>query len=167
MTDGRFELDSDREVSLGDAKAWLRARLDDGAECPCCGQRAQMYRRAPSSAACHVLIRAARAYGTRPFHLPSNDDWSRAGGEFARLRYWRLVEEDRTQHDDYHAGWWRITALGIDFVGGAYRVPKYARVYNGEVYGYEGKDVDIRSCLGRRYNYEVLMRGWRSEAPTT
>ena len=33
------------EMTLDEAKAWLRDQVDDGAHCPCCGQFAKVYKR--------------------------------------------------------------------------------------------------------------------------
>lgn len=49
------------------------------------------------------------------------------GGDFAKLRYWGLIEEWPG-----HRGWWRVTDYGRAFVAGRVHPPTYAAVRNGE-----------------------------------
>lgn len=153
----RFFRDSDL---LGDARSWLRTRLDKGDRCPLCNQHAQTYKRKINSGAARGLIMMWHVYGLDWGHLPSTATLSRLGGEFARLRYWGLVEEATTPRPDGgRAGYWRITDRGRLFVTRQLKVPMYAKIYDGKVQGFEGTQVDIKDALGTKFSYVDLMAG--------
>ena len=99
-------------------------------------------------------------YGTDWGHLPSTATLSRLGGEFARLRYWGLVEEATTPRPDGgRAGWWRITDRGRQFILNRITAPTYCKVYNGHVQGFEGPWVSVKQALGKKFDYNDLMNG--------
>ena len=145
--------------SLADAKADLRERLDDGADCPCCGQRAQRYRRHISGKMAADLIRCYKAKGTDWFYVPEILDGH--PGDFAKLAYWELIEARPGEREDgsNRTGWWRVTPRGREFVLNRETVPYTALIYDGEVEGHEGPAKTIRDCLGKRFRYDELMRG--------
>lgn len=143
---------------LDDARDWLVARLDDGQDCPCCGQLAKVYRRKIHAAMARDLIRVWRTVGSGWFHIRST--LGHDGGDFAKLAYWGLIEEfDATRDDGGRAGWWRITARGQVYVFGSGLVPKYARIYDGQLLNLTGDLVGIRDALGTRFRFDDLMAG--------
>lgn len=147
--------------SIADGKTWLRAQLLDGADCPCCGQRAQMYRRKINAGMAKSLIHIYRTAGP-----PHASNWvhvkliGAASREEGKLAYWGLLEEQRASgmHGG-RAGYWRLTSKGYEFIKGLLTIPKYALVYNGRVFGFEGGMVNIKDALGTRFNYDDLMNG--------
>jgi hypothetical protein len=144
-------------TTLGDAKAWLRARLDQGEACPLCTQHAKMYKRKINSGMARSLIHMYRSAGKQWIHVSLIGARSREEG---KLVYWGLVEEQ--QGNGLHGGrggYWRVTDKGEMFLKGKLNVPKYAKVYNGRVFGLEGDTVNIRDALGTKFNYDDLMRG--------
>lgn len=146
---------------LSDAKRWLRSRLDAGARCPCCTQRAQTYRRPITSAMAVALIALYRAAGRTYGHLPTilQDKQAWVSDE-AKLRYWGLIEElPEKREDGGRAGWWRLTQLGEDFVRARAAVPRHARIYDGRCLELVGKQTSIRDALGTKFNYDALMAG--------
>lgn len=144
-------------TSLRDAKAWLKARLREGAACPLCDQHAQMYRRKITSTMAQAMIQLWRAAGTDWAHLPTVVGAKRA--DEAKLVYWGLLEEERAikRDDGGRAGWWRLTDDGALFVHGQLHVSKYALVYNGRCFGFEGEQVSIEDCLGARFRLDELL----------
>lgn len=144
--------------ALDAAREWLQERLDDGQDCPCCGQLAKVYRRKIHAAMARDLIRAWRCVGSGWFHIRTT--LGHDGGDFAKLAYWGLIEEfDVTRDDGGRAGWWRITGRGQAYLCDAYKVPKYVRVYNGQLLNHTGDLVGIRDALGTRFRYDDLMAG--------
>ena len=120
-----------------------------GGTCPVCDQRVQVYRRSISRTMLEFLTLAG-TYGLGGDSLPwiPTDDLvaqvPKIGGEYGKLRYWRLIE---TGKDDQDRTSVRLTGHGVDFLAGRLPVRKYALVYNGDVLGYEGEKVtpdDIR-----------------------
>lgn len=141
---------------LGDAREWLRNKLDKGAPCPCCGQRAQQYRRKLNSGMARSLIAmyAIDAHGW--IHVPTQI--GARSREEGKLAYWGLVEESAAPRDDGgRAGWWRLTDRGRRFVLKQLTVPSYALVYNNKVRGFDGPFVDISQTLGAKFSYDELM----------
>ena len=143
--------------TIAAGKRWLRAKLDDGAPCPLCGQHAKMYKRKINAGMAHSLIHMYRTNGLGWVHVKVIGARSREEG---KLAYWGLVEEQKTKgtHGG-RAGYWRVTSKGELFLRGRISVPKYAKVYNGKVYGFEGGPVMIKDALGTQFDYQELMRG--------
>jgi hypothetical protein len=147
--------DMNLSLAHGRRALWEAIRDGDAAACPCCGQLAKVYKRTIYSTLARNLIKAYRTAGADWFHGPTTVG---AGGDFAKLAYWHLIyEADETRPDGGRAGWWRITATGEAFIRGEIRVPKYARVYDHRKLSLEGPTVDIKDCLGSRFDYQELM----------
>lgn len=150
-------IDLDESVPLGHAKQWLRDRVEDGAECPCCTQYAKVYRRKINSGMARALINQWRAAGQQLVH--TKDLWLKFSKEAAQLQWWGLIAQDQTPRDDGgQSGWWNITDLGADFIRNRLSVPKYAYVYDGRLLRLDtSKSVNIIDCLGTRFDYQELM----------
>lgn len=150
---------SDR-TPLGEARAYLRQKWQDGATCPCCGQAVKLYRRTINAtmAASMIILhgQCGREYGHIPTLSSQLAGWR--GGEESKLRYWGLLEEETERRDDGgRAGYWRLTELGQRFVLGQARVARYALVYNGRCYGLDGPPIGIEDALRDKFNYRELM----------
>jgi len=169
---------SDAEVPAADpaasetveqARARLLAHLVEGTTCPCCGQFVKRYRRALNSAMARALVLLYR-------HLKANPglEWVHTQsfliaqqaytGDFAKLRYWGLVEPQVGVRDDGSArvGLYRVTPLGEAFVRGTAHVMKYVYLYNDEVLARpkdDNEQISIHAALGERFNYTALMEG--------
>lgn len=161
--------------TLAQAKAWLRERFDEGADCPCCGQHVKRYKRAVNASMAYVLIVIYRWDRDNPdkfVHVPSlvaeasKDNPRRAAavrGDWAKLRYWHLIAEmpDVERPDgNPRAGYYRITEHGRQFVRGIARVPAHVFVYNEKLLnGHVDELVDIKQALGVKFDYGELMEG--------
>lgn len=145
-------------MELSEAKAWLRARLDDGAPCPCCTQYAKRYHRKINSGMARLLIMQWCKVGQEFAHTASLCPNLREG---AKLAYWGLMEhDDRPRDDGGKSGWWRITDAGVRFVLGRESVPKYVYVYDDRVMGFDAAQmVSIQDALGTKFSYSDLMGG--------
>lgn len=141
---------------LAEARAWLRDRIDDGAECPCCTQFSKVYRRKINSGMARSLILLYRRCGLAYGYVP--DVVGSRSREEGKLAYWGLVAEMPVAREDGgRAGWWCVTELGEQFARNLIRVPKYARVYNGRCLGLVGDGVDVLDALGDKFDYAELM----------
>lgn len=81
-------------ITLHAAKAWLRDHLEDGVKCPCCTQRAQIYRRKISDTMAGKLIGAYRLHRLDYFHMPTLvADLGIRGRDESHLAYWKLLDE--------------------------------------------------------------------------
>lgn len=132
-------------------------KVDNGATCPCCGTWLYQYRRGLNSGMARSLIEMYRAGSTNFIQVADTIGNDRR--EEAKLRFWGLVENSGDRRDDGapKAGYWRVTALGEQFVLGAVKLPKYAVVVGNQLQTLEGPDISIQEALGNRFDYDELM----------
>lgn len=151
--------------SLEEAKQWLRERFENGAVCPCCNQYVKLYKRKLNSFMAYALLLIDR-YFRQPdakewLHVPSYlIEQNATDRECAKLRYWGLIEEMPEGRDDGspHAGFYKITELGKQFVARTVRVPMYVHLYNGNPLKRPAAEtIDIYEALGEKFNYNELM----------
>lgn len=151
--------------TLEEAKQWLRERFEQGAECPCCKQYVKLYKRKLNSFMAYALLLIDR-YFRQPdakewLHVPSYlVEQNATDRECAKLRYWGLIEEMPEGRDDGspHAGFYKITELGKQFVARKIRVPMYIHLYNGGIVKRKDEEtIDIYEALGEKFNYNELM----------
>lgn len=158
--------------SLVDARAHVERIADDGGNCPCCGQRVQVYRRTINAGMARALI-AMWAEVRRQCGIidPSIEQLASTwidvrtinvrGGDYAKLAYWGIIES--TEVDGAHekrSGWWRVTPTGAAFVLGRVRVPSAVYVYDGRVL--DERDVDsvsINDVVASRFSIDELLGG--------
>ncbi len=151
--------------TLAEAKAEVRAGARDGTTCPCCGQFVKVYKRPLYAGMAAGLVLLCRDYvrGNQDWiHVPSAK-WrveAGRGGDFAKLRYWGLIEE-RPNDDEAKrtSGFWRPTDRGLEFANGRGMVQKYALVFQGECVGFDGHKINIGAALAGKFNYTELMEG--------
>lgn len=128
--------------------------------CPECGQTVKLYRRNLYAKPAYQLILLYRLNrdNFNFHHIKTTGNPAAGGGDFAKLRFWGLIEEyvndDPTKRT---SGYWRITDKGRQFVQRKITVSKYVLIYNKEFYGFQGAQVFIDDCLGKRFNYTELM----------
>ena len=162
-------------ITLDAARQWLQERLPDGTKCPCCDQHAQIYRRTITSSMAYCMVLIARYYDapvTPWLHVASflagQDRLSgrtkaAIRGDFAKLTYWHLLEEQPRKRADGsdRAGYYRITSQGSLFVDGGMIVPRIAVVYNGECLRLDDADgyISLKDALGEKFNLGKLMKG--------
>jgi hypothetical protein len=165
----------DDATTLGEVRAWLRARVLGERKpetCPACQQRVQVYSRTIHSAMARFLLALYRA----PSELVTADRWVHApslgrarpawriaeGGDNAKLRYWGLIECATGPRPDgsAHTGYMRITPAGQAFARDELRVPKRALLYDDKFLRWEDDTVliGIRDALGTKFDYDQLMR---------
>lgn len=160
-------------IPLSEARVGLDSQLERGQRCPCCQQFAKVYKRKLNSAMAASLICFIKTTGdSREYHHMQEvmATWpmslARAagafGGDFAKLIYWKLVEEKpRTEGDDSNgrtSGYWRITDKGRQFAKGTVAVESHVLLYDGQLIGFTPDSITIQEALGSRFNYEELMR---------
>ena len=158
------------KTTIAQAKLWLREHTAKGAQCPCCHQRVQFYKRTLTSTMAYTLIILER-------HFRTNSDWlhvpkylsavgakeASRGGDYAKLRDWGLIEPKPGKRDDdsSRTGYWKITERGRAFVRGEIRVHKIIEMYNQKPTGRGVSDetVSIQEALGVNFDYSKLMAG--------
>lgn len=144
--------------SLKAVRDWLRAHINEGVRCPCCGQLVKQYHRPINAGMAHSLITMYRTAGRDWQHIPTT-----IGGhsrEEGKLRYWGLIEEQLERREDGgRAGWWRVTELGEQWILGQVTVPSHVVIYNGRCRWLEGDPISVVDALGNRFDYRALMDG--------
>jgi len=138
----------------------------EGRNCPSCGRFLKIYHRKLSSSMAYALI---RLYGLHAkfekeyFHVR---DFYRERGDFAKLKFWGLVEEAPNMSEDKKSsGLWKITDQGIRFAILEIRVPEYVITkWGSEALGFAGPAVTIEQCLRKKFNYSELMGSMLKEA---
>jgi len=150
------------DETIGAARRWLREQArGHGAPCPVCQQMTKIYHRGLNVSMAHDLIRAWRRVGRADFHAPTVLDRGVGGGDFAKLRYWGVIEElDAARADGGRAGWWRITDVGEKWVRGTVGLPRYAYLFDGRLLRFDGdreQEWTVRDALEDRFDYDQLM----------
>lgn len=134
--------------------------------CPTCNQCVKLYKRPITGTSAETLIglyhlSMLRGESDGFFHLREfAKPYYTSVGDFAKLRYWGLIEELANDNPDKRtSGFWRITEKGNSFVLGSTQVKKYAWIFNSDIYGFSGPSQTISDRLGNKFSYEKLMRG--------
>lgn len=129
-------------------------------DCPCCGRYAQVYKRRIYSTPAAQLILLKTLNGANEFVHSSRllFNGTTSVGDFAKAKYWELIEEKPNTSDEKNrSGYWKLTELGFRFVLGDIVIPEYVYIFDDKVIEWAGKDVSIKDCLGKKYNYSELM----------
>jgi hypothetical protein len=87
------------------------------------------------------------------------------GGQWAQAEKWGLVEREKGNHRDdgsSRTGHARITALGVAFLAGMYRIREYALFYNNVLLGKKGEPMRVDDV--RDFDYQEIFGGRRPEA---
>jgi hypothetical protein len=148
------------EKTIKEAKDFIINHREDGVECPCCGQFCKLYKRALNSSMARFLIWIVRTVDTETWV-----DWRDApasvvhGGDYGKLKHWDLIE-NMVNHNPTQrtSGMWKPTPKGVSFVQRRIRIPKQVFIYDNTVIGFSKENVDIVSALGKKFNYQELMR---------
>ena len=154
-----------RERTLREARAALMAELDDGVICPCCDQMARLYTRKLNSGQARALIGLCFEHkdnidkgGDGWVHFTPKHPTRDGGGDFAKLRFWGLVEDMPADTEKKRtSGYWKPTTKGREFALNRIRVLSHIMLYNGELKGFSGDDISIIDALGEHFNYAELM----------
>ena len=146
----RIHLKLPGSTPLAEARSEMLWHIEtkNGVECPCCNRTNKVYPRGihwQSAAWLCVLI---KKYITEP-RWYAVTEFSSRGGDYAKLRYWDLVElKKEVEGDKRTSGLWKPTKKGIEFAQGKIRIPSKALIYNGNLLGFDcDNDVDILDIL--------------------
>lgn len=145
--------------TLDEARNEVAAVLGDGTDCPCCGQFVRGYKRKLNANMVVFLISLVRVSdrGARWVH---HSDCKYTGRDYSYVASWGLAEtHEGTTPGKKMSGNWKPTARGLDFVDEVIRVPSHVFLYNNQRVGATGKTVSAREALGKKFDYDELMRG--------
>ena len=133
--------------------------------CTICDQTCKVYTRTVKHGQARDLIALYHLSNRKPDQTFFQTHEFRKGkncGELAKMEYWGLVEMETKLNDQdkpiKNRGWWRITAMGKEFVCIQRSIPKWIRTYNSQVVEVKMEEwVTIRECLGEAFDYDELM----------
>lgn len=156
------------DTTLTEAKQHLREEWKKGTNCPCCGQRVQLYDYKLYSTSASALVRLfklGQGYHHVSKYAEAGNGYPRAP-HFAELRFWDLIADMPKSDNDTKkksSGFWRITSKGIQFVLKEIEVPSRILVYNNKFQGYSEKStsINIKQAFDNEFDYEELMGGGR------
>lgn len=144
-----------------------------GIICPCCDKLAKIYRRGICGSVAnylHAMIMAHESgLGTEGWLYITGkksggkcvgDLLAPAGGDYAKLRWWGLVDNKPLIRKDgsKRSGYWRVTELGYKFARGEAKVRKYFYEYNNEPIAIqpECKLVSIHEIRGVEFDFRSI-----------
>lgn len=141
------------------------ARSIAGCDCPTCGTFLKVYQRHITGAMVYALMLMDSEPTGQWIYVPkllsrkAGTTVAARGGDYAKLRYWSLIEPRPGKRDDgsVRQGWWRVTAAGHLFVQDAVRVPRWAIEFREAVLSLEGARVGIRDCIGAAFDYQAIL----------
>jgi hypothetical protein len=155
-------------LMLGQARAFLRERMNDGVDCPCCGRLVKSYKfTILGTMAATLMWIVAKAKQTKEpwVHLnnPEAPAWVKADRNYPRLSYWNLVvaREQEEKNEKRCSGYWKATQLGVEFVYNRTKVPKYVLAYNNIPYEESIETVSIQDVMKKKFNYEEMLQTWK------
>jgi hypothetical protein len=147
--------------TLSKAKRQVEHLLEEGSDCPCCGQMCKLYPRPLHAQMAAWLIWLVRE------HVKTGD-WVDVktspvrGGDYAKLVYWGLVKhmpKDESDTKRRTSGMWKPTFKGILFAKRKRRAPDRAFVFNNQVRGFSDRWIDVVEALGKGFDFEQLWYG--------
>jgi len=164
-----FPEDLDKS-SVRESRVWVKENRRDGCRCPACRQVVAERKRHLHHSMARALLLIFWYFQRNPGknwlhvesylkHLPV----SRAlRGDFAKLRFWGLIEKRPGAKDDGNpsSGYYAITAKGKKFVRNEISVPPYFWMFNGKCRGFaqDEEEVYIKDVLQKKFfNYDKLM----------
>ncbi len=143
----------------------VKAGGSTGLWCPCCGGVMAEYDRPFNSLMARCVIAFTRWDREEPgawhrierFALELNK--GKQPGDHGKLIPYGLLEKPDAERDDGSpkVGLYRITEKGKLFARGRETVPQRCVIYMNQVLRIYGKQVTIRECLGKKFNYRELI----------
>lgn len=153
-------------ITIQEAKEYLKSTYGQkGIKCPVCNQNVTLWKRPLSSGSARSLIILYKIDRENP------GKWVHIQQEFAQrklnansmnyilLPWYGLIESKKGNDDPKKkaSGFWRITQSGRDFVEGRVTMPSHVYIINNTKDGQSDKYIDIRTALGKEFDYRELM----------
>lgn len=132
-----------------------------GYVCSCCGQYVKEYTRSFNCNMALLLIRLYKHQKTGWVHIEkflAENGYSRCG-DFSYMTHYKLLQklnEDRPDGSSRN-GYYKLTGTAIMFIEGKLTVAAKFKMFNSKFMGFEGEQIDIKTALGKRFDYQELM----------
>lgn len=132
-----------------------------GFKCVHCGSFVKEYCRSFNANMCLALIMMYKQKMNT--FIKVEDELIKGGykrcGDFSYCRFYGFIEPLKEKRADGSArnGYYRLTAIGRLFVEGKVLAFEKFKILHNTFTGFEGKEIDIRTALGIKFNYDDLM----------
>ena len=150
-------------IAYEDLSPSIRDGCEEGVWCTSCGKWAKKYRRAMGASIAKFLIDLYRAQQNHDRHWKTRELYPRdnkASTEGVLARHWGLIDIiEETNKAGAPVGSYKLTEKGRRFIHVLEYVPSHVYLYNGQCLGLDGKLMSIREALGKKFDYDELMRG--------
>lgn len=150
-------------ATLKEVKEYLKFHSDKGANCPACDRFVKIYKRNLNAGIVVNLFGfmsadiKARGQYIHVYEMMKGGD-SFFNMEYAKLGWWKFIEKmPHTEGVKKSSGFWRITEKGRSFTKNMSSVESTAHIYDDRVVGFSGEQVNIRTALGKKFDYQMLM----------
>lgn len=137
------------EDTVAYTRQWLAASREKGVQCPVCDRRVKEYARPINrgqalAIAAMYLDSSTSWVNVRDLRTPIRNGVADKNNEISKLAHWGIIE----QHPSIkRGGWWKVTALGEQWVRGEISIPKTAFIYQAELTGRGTEQVFIQDIL--------------------
>ena len=153
------------DAPLRKARELTMVMAEDGCLCPVCNRLVRIYKRPLHAEMALFLVKLVRKYQQDPKwysteEILAGDNHLKVGGTNGSLLiHWELIERsDNTNRGNAPCGLYRPTLSGIDFVYMKRREPSHVHLRNNIREGASDKKVYITEALGKKFDYQTLMR---------
>lgn len=119
--------------------------------CDHCGAKIVEYKHGLGKGLMRGLYKIARA-GGGPINIRTIGLTVDELTNFQKLRYWNLVAKSDPKSEK--GGDWNLTGIGVKFVQGELRIPKYVWTFRGKFSRYDGAQVGFEDVTGG-YKYRI------------
>lgn len=132
-----------------------------GYKCECCGLYVREYVRTFNCNMGLALVLLMKTNTLTFVHLENfmqQHGYKRCGDASYLVHYgfFEKLNEKRKDNSPRN-GYYRITGRGLAFASNKITAQGRFIIFNNECNGFEGKDVNIKDVLGKKFNYEQLM----------
>jgi hypothetical protein len=129
--------------------------------CECCGKFVKEYRRKLNAnmALALVVLFKNKSFGYVHIEKYMIEKGYPRSGDFSYLVHWGLIERLKANRTDGSSrnGYYKITGQGIAFADNKITVREAILIEDNKFNGFSGNEVNIKHCLGIKFNYEKLM----------
>lgn len=158
---------NDRPIQ--EARDFIKNHADTGVDCPVCTSLVKIYERRLYSTMVVWLIGLKHTAPSEDGWTHTNDigetlftQWGIKGiphhyGDFAKLKYWGLIEPRTDPSGAARDGFYKITSKGIAFLNGNLKVPAKVRLLQGDFYGLCGPEITAKEALSNDFDYNEIM----------
>ena len=111
--------------------------------CPCCEQTVKIYPRSINS---HMIRTLVQLYEQGERKLPQHDS--------SQPHFWGLIKLAESEGPPAK---WVVTEKGIDWLRGRITIPRYALIYNGEVYGWSREQWSVSEAAKKDFDLQEIL----------